>query len=141
MKFIIELSLALAFTLCFLNVQANEPGPVQLRIKNNSNITIKKLVIINSGSDSFVFRNVKAHKISKRQTLSSLCSCSYTVLITYCRGNHNETTVRTSCTNIMECHDFYAGKMLLNISTTKLPKDLKHFDSSNADTDISFKKG
>lgn len=102
---------------------------------------IKKLVIVNSGNDSFVFRNIKPHKISKRQTLSTLCSCSYTMLITYCRGNHNQTTVRTSCTNIMECHDFYRGKMLLDIRTTNLPKDLKHFDSNEANTGVGFEKG
>lgn len=141
MKFIIQLPLVLFFTLCILTARANEPSPVQLRVKNNSTVTISKLVIVNSGNDTFVFKNIKANKLSKRQTISSLCSCSYTMLITYCRGDHNETTVHTRCTNIMECHDFYAGKMLLNISTTRLPKDLKHFDSNNANTDISFKKG
>lgn len=128
MKHLLYVAAILAFFSCSSTQKATSAkanttsaNDLQVRIKNNSDLLITKLVINNGTDETFTFQNIKARKTSAYQPVNYLCSCGYNIEIQYTKREEHYSIIK-DCVNVMPCTDYFKGKLLINVKGTN-PKD------------------
>jgi hypothetical protein len=109
---------------------------VDVRIKNSGPDNISSITITNSHGEEYAFDGIKAGKVSGYKKFRSMCSCGYTVSVSYFRTEQDKTTAVAKCQNILPCSDFFKGKLTIDINTPKLDEPFQ----KRVMPEVSFRK-